>query len=167
MKTSDFTTTIIVDQTPEEVFNAINNVRGWWSENIEGSTDQLNSEFDYHYKDVHRAKIKIVELIPSQKVVWLVMDNYFSFIKDKFEWKGTKIVFEIYRQGNKTRLSFTHEGLVPQYECYEICYEAWTQFIHDSLQKLITTGKGLPSPKDEAEESFNSQLVEKWSIEQQ
>ena len=166
MKTSDFTTTILVNQTPAEVFNAINNVQGWWNENIEGDTDKLNSEFDYHYKDVHRSKIKIIELVPAQKVVWLVTENYFSFTKDKSEWKDTKIIFEIFKQGNKTRLSFTHQGLVPQYECYEICYEAWTQFIHDSLRSLITTDKGQPSPRDEDEESFNSQLVEKWSIEE-
>lgn len=165
MKTPGFTTTIIVDQTQEEVFNAINNVRGWWNENIEGSTEELNSEFNYHYKDVHHCKIKIVELVPAQKVVWLVTDNYFSFTKDKNEWKDTRIIFEMYKQGSKTRLSFTHEGLTPQYECYEICYEAWTQFIHDSLRSLITTGKGQPSPKDEEEKSFNAQLVEKWSIE--
>ncbi len=29
MATSDFTTTILVDQTPREVFDAITNVRGW------------------------------------------------------------------------------------------------------------------------------------------
>ena len=57
MKTSDFTTTLLVDQTQEEVFNAITNVRGWWSEEIEGSTGKLNDEFDYHYKDVHLSKM--------------------------------------------------------------------------------------------------------------
>ena len=35
---------------------------------------------------------KIVEFIPNKKVVWLVMDNYFSFTKDKSEWKGNKIM---------------------------------------------------------------------------
>ena len=102
MSTQDFTTTILVDQTPKEVFNAINNVRGWWSEEIEGSTDKLNTEFNYHFEDVHRAKIKIIEFIPNEKVVWHVLENYFKFTKDKSEWTDTKIVFEISKKDNKT-----------------------------------------------------------------
>ena len=145
MTTKDFTTTILVDNTPEEVFNAINNVRGWWSEEIEGSTDKLNSEFDYHYEDVHRCKMKIIELVPSKKVVWSVLDNYFKFTKDKSEWKGTKIIFEIAEKDNKTEMRFTHQGLVPAYECYEICRDAWTGYIQKSLRNLITAGKGQPN----------------------
>jgi len=124
MATKDFTTTILVDNTPEQVFNAINNVRGWWSEEIEGSTDKLNSEFDYHYEDVHRCKIKVIELVPNKKIVWSVLDNYFKFTKDKSEWKGTKIIFDIGKKDNKTEMRFTHQGLVPAYECYEICRDA-------------------------------------------
>src|ERR1700730_5314976 len=148
MTTSDFTTTILVDQSPKEAFNAINNVRGWWSEEIEGSTDKLNDEFKYHYEDVHRCKMKIIEFIPNEKVVWLVLDNYFKFTKDKSEWKGTKISFEIAEKDNKTQIRFTHIGLVPQYECYEICRDAWTNYIQNSLRSLITTGKGQPNGTD-------------------
>ena len=145
MATKDFTTTILVDNTSDEVFNAINNVRGWWSEEIEGSTDKLNSEFDYHYEDVHSCKIKIIELVPNKKIVWSVLDNYFKFTKDKSEWKGTKIIFDIGKKDNKTEMRFTHEGLVPAYECYEICRDAWTGYIQKSLRNMITSGIGQPN----------------------
>jgi hypothetical protein len=148
MSKSDFTNTLLVDNTLGEVFNAINNVRGWWSKEIEGSTDKLNEEFSYHYKDVHYCKIKIIEIIPDKKVVWLVLDNHFNFTKDKSEWKDTKITFDIAKKGNKTQLRFTHLGLVPQYECYDICSTAWTDYLDNSLSSLIATGKGHPNKKE-------------------
>ena len=145
MITEDFTTTLEVDETPDDVFNAINNVRGWWSEEIEGNTSELHDEFNYHFEDVHRCTMKLIEVIPSKKVVWLVLDNYFKFTKDKSEWIGTKVRFEISKRDNKTRILFTHQGLVPEYECFGICRDAWTDYIHNSLRNLITTGKGQPN----------------------
>jgi uncharacterized protein YndB with AHSA1/START domain len=158
MPTPDFTTTFTVDQTPEEVFNAINNVRGWWSEEIEGSTDKLNDEFKYHYQDVHRCQMKLIEVVSNQKIVWLVQDNYFKFTKDDNEWKGNKIVFDISEADNKTQLKFTQLGLVPDYECYDICRDAWTNYIQNSLRNLITTGKGQPNGKDKPQTQHEKEL---------
>ena len=45
MTNQDFTTTLSVGKTPDEVFNAVNDVRGWWTEQIDGSTDILGAEF--------------------------------------------------------------------------------------------------------------------------
>jgi ketosteroid isomerase-like protein/uncharacterized protein YndB with AHSA1/START domain len=150
MDNQNFTTTLMVDQSPKQVFNAITNVRGWWSEEIEGNTEKLNDEFTYHYQDVHRCKMKLIEVVPDKKVVWLVLDNYFSFTKDESEWKNTKVVFEISKKGNQTQLVFTHEGLVPAYECYNACVSGWTQYIQRSLLSLITTGKGQPNTTEKA-----------------
>lgn len=174
MQNPDFTATILVDQAPKEVFNAINNPRAWWSEEIEGSANRLNDEFDYHFEDIHRCSIKITELIPNQKVVWHVLDNYFKpgifneasrpslagdFANDKAEWTDTKIVFEISRKENRTQLRFTHLGLVPEYECFEVCSNGWTHYIRQSLFDLITTGKGQPNstgtPMTADEEKFH------------
>jgi hypothetical protein len=143
----DFTATILVSQTPQEALDAITNVRGWWSEEIEGSTDKLNETFTYRYEDMHRCQMKLIELVPGKKAVWLVTENYFSFTQDKAEWTGTKIVFDIEKKGSKTQIRFTHMGLVSQFECFDICANAWSQYIRQSLYDLITTGKGQPNPR--------------------
>jgi hypothetical protein len=148
MSASDFTTTLLVDQSPAKVFRAVNSVRGWWSEEIEGGTEKLNDEFAYHFEDIHQCKMKLIEVVPDKKVVWLVLDNYFKFTKDKSEWKGTKIIFEISQKDKKTALRMTHQGLVPEYECFEICLDAWTGYIQNSLRNLIVTGKGQPNGKE-------------------
>jgi len=150
MENQDFTTTILVDQSPQEVFEAILNVRGWWSEEIEGGTEKINDEFTYHYKDVHNCKMRLIEVVPEKKVVWLVLDNYFSFTTDKKEWINTKVIFEITERDNKTQLHFTHQGLVPTYECYGACVNGWTQYIQHSLLNLVTSGKGQPNSRETA-----------------
>ncbi|HJS43768.1 MAG TPA: SRPBCC domain-containing protein [Gemmatimonadales bacterium] len=146
----NYTKSFVVDRSPEEVFDAINNVRGWWSEAIAGNTDQLGAEWDYHYQDVHRARFKITEFVPGKKVVWHCVENYFNFVADKTEWTGTDVVFEISRQGSKTAVRFTHVGLVPAYECYNVCSDAWGGYVGSSLRNLITTGKGQPNPLEGA-----------------
>jgi hypothetical protein len=140
MSQENFSTAFTVDQTPEEAFAAINNVRGWWTgePGVEGSTDKLGDEFTYRYEPHHYSKQKITELVPGKKVVWLVVDSTLNFVKDKSEWKGTKIIFDIAKKGGKTEVRFTHVGLIPDEECYSACSNAWGSYINGSLRSLIT-----------------------------
>ena len=162
MNQDNYSTSILVDQHPEKVYSAINNVRGWWSEEIEGPTDELNKEWFYHYKDIHLCKMKVVELTPHKKVVWEVVENSFNFVQAKDEWIGNRLVFDISKAGDQTKLTFTQEGLNANYECYEVCRDGWDNYINNSLYKLITTGKGEPNPKEG--EGFNKELAEKWEL---
>ncbi|HXS35911.1 MAG TPA: SRPBCC domain-containing protein, partial [Flavipsychrobacter sp.] len=102
-------------------------------------------EFSYRYKDIHYSKQKLVEVVPNKKVVWLITDSQLNFTEDKSEWTGTKISFDISEKDNKTQVRFTHNGLVPHFECYNGCSNAWTDYINNSLRNLITTGKGYPT----------------------
>jgi len=148
MKKLDFTTDIIVEAKPQQVFDAIINVRGWWSENIEGGTEALHDVFSYHYQDIHQCKIKIVEIQHNVKVVWQVLENHFKFTTDKQEWVESYVIFDIIDLDGKTQLKFTHQGLVPDMECYDVCQAAWTYYIHESLKQLILTGQGLATLKE-------------------
>jgi ketosteroid isomerase-like protein len=142
MKTADFNTTILVDRSPEEVFNAINDVRGWWSGEIEGSSRELNDEFTYRYQDMHYSKQKLVEMIPGKKVVWLVTDSKLTFVTKENEWTNTRISFDISQQGEKTQIRFTHQGLTPAAECFDDCSNGWTHYLQHSLRKMIMNGHG-------------------------
>ena len=144
----NLTHTITVDQTPEEAFAAINNVRGWWSGDLEGSTDKLGDIFTYRYKDIHYSKQQITESIPGKKVVWHVLDGYLNFVEDKTEWTGTDIVFEIARKGDKTEVRFTHVGLVPEVECFTACSSAWGFYINGSLRSLMRGESRLQTSDD-------------------
>lgn len=142
MKTPDFTSTLLVDQAPRAVFDAINNPQNWWPGEIDGSSKKLNDEFTYRYKEFHFSRQRIVEIIPDQKVVWLVTESQINYTKDINEWTGTIISFEISTVDNKTRLQFTHLGLNPEIECFDSCSNSWNQIIQQSLFSLVTTGQG-------------------------
>ncbi|WP_340682176.1 hypothetical protein LCL61_26255 [Amycolatopsis coloradensis] len=111
-----FTTSFTVDQTPQQVFDAFDDVRGWWSEEVVHSGD----EFEYHYEEVHRCRIRITESVPGRKVSWLVLENHFDFTRDETEWVGTTFTFDI-------------------------CHKARTFCVGTSLRDLITTGEGQPN----------------------
>jgi Polyketide cyclase / dehydrase and lipid transport len=144
MKSQNYTTTITVDQSPDKVFAAINDVRGWWSGNpgVDGSTDNLGDEFTYRYEPHHVSTQRIIELIPRKKVVWRVVDGCINFVKDKTEWNGTTITFDIAEKGTKTEVRFTHDGLTPNIECFDNCSDAWGSYIKGSLRSLIEKGNG-------------------------
>lgn len=139
----DFKTTLLLNATPHEVYEAVNRTNDWWQGDIVGNTDALQSLFRYTMGDVHYSEQKIVALVPDQKVMWQITNSQLSFTKIKNEWTGTSICFEISKEGNQTKLVFTHVGLSPKLECYEACSNAWEQLIQKSLKSLITTGKGV------------------------
>ncbi len=142
MKNDNYRATIEVDQAPETVFNHIKDVSKWWSKDFEGNSTSLNDEFVICHPGRHFSQQKLIELIPCEKIVWLVTNSELDWLeKDRQEWTNTKMIFEITAKGDKTSIHFTHEGLIPGKECYARCSQGWEMVIKDCLFNFITTDK--------------------------
>lgn len=144
MTKDNYSVSFTVDAAPATVFNHINNVSKWWTEDLEGNSQKTGDVFTVRFGDVHISTQQLMEVIPDRKVAWLVTGSRLNFIKDQQEWNNTTIIFEITSQDNKTLLKFTHAGLVPGIECYKDCTKGWDYYIKGSLFKLLTEGKGTP-----------------------
>lgn len=145
MKASDFKLTLLTTRSPQDVYQAILNVRNWWTgyydEEFVGGTEKLNDEFSFSAAGgIHQCTQKLVEVIPNEKVVWLVIDSVLDFVEMTDEWIGTKVIFEISKIGDKTQLVFTHKGLTPEIECYDSCAPSWTNYLQTKLLPLINEG---------------------------
>lgn len=136
-----FTTSFAVSQAASLAYAAIINPRAWWSGSFEGPADHLGGVFTYRYEHFHYSKQEVTELVPDRRVAWHVLDSTLSFVDDKTEWTETTIVFDIEREGDVTKVTFTHVGLAPAVECYDTCTDAWTSLIQGSLKRLIETGR--------------------------
>lgn len=142
MSTS-FTTTITVAATPQKTFDAINDVSGWWGP-ITGLTTATGDEFVYLVPDVHYCGFRVTDTVAGRRIAWLVTGSYLAFFADKQEWTGTSVRFDMDEIDHGTRITFTHEGLHPEDECYDLCSNSWSTFVNGSLKAFIETGEGAP-----------------------
>jgi hypothetical protein len=143
MAIQDFTTAFLTDKTPQQAYDAVNDVRAWWTGEIEGNSSRVGDEFTYRYKEYHYSKHKLAEMIPGKKIVWQTEEARLNFVEDKGEWNGSTIVFDITKKDGQTEVRFTHHGLVPGLECFDGCSQAWTYYVTESLRNFIGTGKEL------------------------
>ncbi|MFL5789354.1 MAG: SRPBCC family protein [Flavisolibacter sp.] len=141
MKKENFTYSFNSSKTPEAVFRLVLDIEKWWSglyeETINGTSQKVNDEFTFNAGGgAHYSKQRLIDIIPAKRVVWLVTDSKLNFLTNEAEWTDTKICFDISSEGNKTKVTFTHDGLVPQIECYNGCSGAWTKYLEKLEQKL-------------------------------
>lgn len=140
-KEKRFTYSFKSSKSPEEIFELLLEIDQWWSglfeEKISGKSHKLNDEFSYKAGGgVHYSKQKLIELEANKRIVWLVTESNLTFLKDTNEWEGTQICFDLSNEQNRTSVTFSHNGLVPEIECYDVCANAWTQYMKQLEAKL-------------------------------
>jgi hypothetical protein len=143
MEKKNFNRTITVNASAEEAMKKINQVNLWWAKNFSGRAEKLNDKFTVRFGETF-VDFLISELVPNKKVAWKVTDCNLHWINAKKEWNSTEVVFEISSENNKSKIDFTHVGLVPGVECYNDCEVGWNSHVTISLANFINEGKGQP-----------------------
>ncbi len=138
----NYTFSFTTSNSVKEVFDLLLNINEWWSgiyeETITGDSQKIGDEFSFSAGGgMHFSRQKLAELIPNQKIVWQITESNLSFLENPKEWEETRLVFDISEKGNEARVTFTHEGLEPEIECYDGCSTAWTQYLQNLENKLI------------------------------
>lgn len=146
MKNQDYTTSMTVVASAHEVFASINSISKWWTENVEGSSQNIGDVFTVHFGATF-ITLKVIESIPDKKIVWHVTDCNKHWLQNKKEWNDTQIIWKITTNSKTTQIDFTHVGLIPNLECYGACENAWAGYLQNSLENLILKGKGQPELK--------------------
>jgi hypothetical protein len=144
MTVRGFTCSVEATIPASRAFELIRRISDWWVADVEGEPDGLGSVFTVR-SGATWMKFKVVELVPNEKQVWKVVECRLPWNGDKTEWNNTAIIWELTAVGGETQIRFTHEGLVPEVECYGQCAKSWSSYIKESLHRFITSGVGLPN----------------------
>jgi len=143
MKQRDFTTSISANITANSAIKKISNVPEWWGVTFTGNAEKQDDTFIVKMSGDSFFNFTVTELIPGKRVVWLVTACNMPWYSDKTEWTNTRLIFDLKENNGVTEVTFTHEGLTPEVECYKDCEPGWTHWIQTSLFSYLTNGKGV------------------------
>ena len=145
MKTiQNYQSTIQASVSAKEAYDKIALVGEWWATSFAGSAKELGDTFTVTFGETF-VDFKISEAIVDQRIVWEVANCYLPWLKDKTEWNGTSVAWDVTSVDGVTTVAMTHIGLTPEVECYQGCEEGWNHHIHQSLVQFLNEGKGSPS----------------------
>jgi uncharacterized protein YndB with AHSA1/START domain len=139
---------ITVNKPVSEVYAAITeHIQDWWSNDLIGAAVNAGDSFTISFGKTQKT-FEILEVAPNERVVWKCVKAYIdmAILTNKAEWEGTKLIWKISPHSAGTTIYFLHEGLTPDFECYNVCEAGWDTFL-TSLQTYLNTGKGLPYQK--------------------
>lgn len=122
---------IRISKDARKVFQSLTkHIPDWWTEDFTGSSRSIHDKFTVRFGPTFKT-MKVVELFPGQKVVWECTDTLIDIpeLPRNTEWQGTRIVWDIEKEVEYTKLTLTHIGLTPKVACYEICEKGWESFM--------------------------------------
>lgn len=132
----------------DDVYKALTTregLAGWWTSNTQGESS-VGGVLQFRF-GAGGFDMKVLELQPSTRVLWQVVDG-------PPEWIGTRVSWELKQDGDFVVILFKHLGWKEPVEFMHHCSTKWAVFLL-SLKSLVETGKGAPDPNDTKIDNWN------------
>ena len=124
----------------------IEGLAGWWTDDTRGES-KVAGVIHFQFGERGFFDMKVLELQPTTRVLWQVVDG-------PEEWIGTKVSWELRQENDYVIVLFKHLGWKEPIEFMHHCSTKWGIFLM-SLKSLLETGKGAPYPKDAKIDDWN------------
>lgn len=137
-----------VKSSLEDTYKALatrEGLAGWWTNNTQGKSE-IGGVLQFRF-GAGGFDMKVLELDPKGRVLWQVIEG-------PAEWIGTKVSFDLKKDGDFTIVLFKHQGWSEPVEFMAHCSTKWAVFLM-SLKSLVETGEGAPDPYDVKIDNFN------------
>lgn len=139
----------IKSSSRDDVYKALTTIEGlsnWWTSNTQGEGNKLGGVLQFRF-GAGGFDMKVMELTPTEKVLWEVIDG-------PEEWMGTKISWQLKEEGDYIVILFKHQDWKEPVELMHHCSTKWAIFLM-SLKSFLEIGKGAPDPNDVKIDNWN------------
>lgn len=136
----DYRQLISIKTSKKLAFTALTKgIDHWWGE-VDHPAGAVGDVFTVSWGEPWY-KFKIVEYEPFSKITWECVDAN-QIIEGlegvEKEWVGTKLIWQIENTGDDmVQISVEHNGLVPEFICFNFCSSTWDHFINESLKNYL------------------------------
>ena len=137
-----------IKASPDDTYKALTTREGlaaWWTNNTQGE-GKVGGVLQFRF-GAGGFDMKVLEVDPGARVLWQVVEG-------PAEWIGTKVSFDLKKDGDSTIVLFKHQGWKEPVEFMHHCSTKWAVFLL-SLKSLLETGKGSPDPNDVKIDNWN------------
>jgi hypothetical protein len=138
----DYAATITVAADPATAARAIpDDLALWWSTRV----DRHANGFTIRFNNSH-VRFETDRGGGPEKFTWTCTDAnmIIAGVADAGEWRGTRAIWHLRPQGTGTAITLTHQGLVPEIECHQVCVAGWRHYFEKSLRDHLNGLPGSP-----------------------
>jgi hypothetical protein len=146
--TMDILHRVGIKSSVDEAYKALatrEGLAGWWTNDTRGES-KVGGVLQFRF-GAGGFDMKVLELQPSRRVLWQVVDG-------PPEWIGTKVSWDLKQEGDYAIVLFKHQDWKEPVEFMYHCSTKWAVFLM-SLKSLVETGKGAPDPDDVKIDNWN------------